>query len=276
MTCMGHRAIAGLLVLGAFAAAAPAALADTSDSTNWAGYAIQRPGVGYRSASASWTQPRPICRPGSKTYSSFWVGLGGFSDNSPALEQIGTEADCTRSGGVSSSAWWENVPAPSFNIFRTVKPGDQMSATVSVRGHNSTLVLRDWTRNWTFSKTQRINAVDVSSAEWIAEAPSDCVGNSCQTLPLANFGSATFGSVSATTTRGHTGSLSDPRWQLSKINLRPSGRQFVVTGGLAGGATPSQLSAGGSAFGVSYQLVPLNLPGVARDVWVRAGRVVKP
>jgi Peptidase A4 family len=273
---MGHRTLVCLLVLGTLAVAPASALADTSDSTNWAGYAIQRPGVGFRTASASWTQPRPICRPGSKTYSSFWVGLGGFSDGSPALEQIGTEADCTRSGAVSSSAWWENVPAPSFNIFKTVRPGDQMAASVSVSGHTSTLVLRDLTRNWTFTKSQRINAVDVSSAEWIVEAPSDCVGNSCQTLPLANFGSTNFGSVGATTTRGHRGSLSDPRWQLSKINLRPSGRQFAVTGSLAAGATPSQLSAGGSAFGVNYQLVPLDLSGVARDVWVRARHVVKP
>jgi hypothetical protein len=272
---MGHRVLAVLIVLAGLATA-PAALADVSNSTNWAGYAIQRPGVAFHTANASWTQPAPTCRPGSSSYSSFWVGLGGFSSGSNALEQIGTEADCTRSGRVSSSAWYETVPAPSYDVFRQVRPGDQMAASVTVSGHQTTLVLRNLSRGWTFTKRVRIEPVDVSSAEWIAEAPSDCGGNSCQTLPLANFGSTTFTSVSATTVRGHRGSLSDPRWQLSKIRLRPAGQQFAVNGRLAGGATPSELGSGGSSFGVSYELVSLQLPGTARDIWVRAGRVVKP
>jgi hypothetical protein len=272
---MGHRGLAVLIVLGGLATA-PAALAGVSDSTNWAGYAIQRPGGAFHTASASWTQPAPTCRPGSPSYSSFWVGLGGFSGGSDALEQIGTEVDCTRSGRVSSSAWYETVPAPSYDVFRPVRPGDQIAASVTVSGHTTTLVLRNLTRGWTFTKQVRIQSVDVSSAEWIAEAPSDCGGNSCQTLPLANFGSTTFSSVSATTVRGHRGSPSDPRWQLSRIRLRPSGRQFAVNGPLGGGATPSGLGAGGSSFGVSYELVSLQLPGAARDTWVRAGQVVKP
>jgi hypothetical protein len=273
---MGYRSLAVVVVLGTFAASAPSAVADTSDSTNWAGYAIQRPGLAFRTVRASWTQPAPSCRPGSEGFSSFWVGLGGFSSGSPALEQIGTEVDCTRSGRTTSTAWYETVPAPSNNIFRPVRPGDALSASVTVLGRKTTLVLRNWTRNWTFTKTLRIAPIDVSSAEWIAEAPSDCAGNSCQTLPLANFGSTTFGTVSATTVRGHTGSLSDPRWQLTKIRLRPSGRQFAVNGSQAGGATPSPLGPGGSSFGVSYELVSLQLPGLVRDSWVRAGRVVKP
>jgi hypothetical protein len=271
---MGRRRLALLIVLGGLATA-PGALADVSNSTNWAGYAIQRPGVAFHTAGASWTQPAPTCRPGSLSYSSFWVGLGGFSSGSNALEQIGTEADCTRSGRASSSAWYETVPSPSNDVFRPVRPGDRMTASVTVSGHATTLMLRDLSRGWTFTKRVWIDPVDVSSAEWIAEAPSDCGRNTCQTLPLANFGSTTFSSVSATTVGGHRGSLSDPRWQLSKIRLRPSGRQFAVNGPLGGGATPSALGPGGSSFGVSYELVSLQLPA-ARDTWVRAGQVVKP
>jgi hypothetical protein len=264
-----------MTVFGALAAA-PAAMGDVSDSTNWAGYAVQRPGLSFRTATASWTQPTPTCRPGSSSYSSFWVGLGGFSSGSNALEQIGTEVDCTRSGRISSTAWYETVPSPSFGIFRPVRPGDQMAASVSVSGHSTTLVLRNLTRGWTFTKQLRIGPVDISSAEWIAEAPSDCFGNTCRTLPLANFGSTTFSSVSATSVQGHRGPLSDSRWNLTRIRLRPSGRQFALNGVQAGGATPSDFGSGGSTFGVSYQLVSLQLPGLARDSWLRAGQVSSP
>ena len=35
---------------------------------------------------------------GRESYSAVWVGLGGYSENASALEQIGTDADCSRSG----------------------------------------------------------------------------------------------------------------------------------------------------------------------------------
>lgn len=264
-----------MAAIGALAAA-PSALAVTTDSTNWAGYAIQRPGVSFRTVRAQWTQPRASCRPQTATYSSYWVGLGGFSSNSPALEQIGTELDCSHSGRSSSTAWYETVPGPAYAIFKTVRPGDTMSASVTVRGGVVTLVLRNLTRGWTFDRSLRTAPIDVSSAEWIVEAPSECEGNWCQTLPLADFGSATFRSASATTVLGHTGTPSDPRWQLTKIRLRPAGRQFAVAGTLAAGATPSPLSANGSSFDISYSLVSLELPGTARDAWIRAGRLARP
>jgi hypothetical protein len=269
---MGYRSLAVLMALGALATA-PSALAGTTDSTNWAGYAIQRRGVGFRTVTASWTQPRPTCRRGSDTYSSYWVGLGGFSDTSQALEQVGTEADCTRAGKTSQSAWWETVPAPAFDIFLSVRAGDVMAARVTVQGHTVRMVLRNLSQRWTFTKTVHTSPIDISSAEWIVEAPSECQGNACQTLPLANFGAATFTSASATTVRGHTGSPANANWQLTRIRLRPAGRQFAVSGTLAGGATPSALQTGGSGFSVVYSLVPLAAPGYARDSRLRAGRL---
>src|SRR5207248_1041588 len=157
-TYMGYRLLAVLVALGTLAAA-PAALADTTDSTNWAGYAVQRPGVGFHTVRAAWTQPGASCRPGTESFSSYWVGLGGFNSDSPALEQIGTEVDCTRSGRTSSTAWYETVPAPSYPIFRPVSPGDRMAASVTVQGHTTTLVLRDLSRGWTFTKSLRIGTV---------------------------------------------------------------------------------------------------------------------
>src|SRR5437763_15356790 len=80
------------------AATAPAALADTVTSSNWSGYAAHKRGVKFDQVSATWTQPAPVCTNGEPTYSSFWVGLGGFSASSNAVEQIGTELDCTAAG----------------------------------------------------------------------------------------------------------------------------------------------------------------------------------
>src|SRR5947209_25549 len=107
---------------------APAALADTSASANWAGYAVHHPGISFRTVSASWTQPTAACTPGNPTYSAYWVGLGGFSATSRALEQIGTETDCNFAGDAVLSAWYELVPAPSTPIRLAVRPGDAVTA----------------------------------------------------------------------------------------------------------------------------------------------------
>ena len=53
---------------------------------------------------------------------------------------------------------------------------------------------------------------DTSSAEWIAEAPSQCDStSSCTPLPLADFGTVQFTGASATA-NGHTGSIDDSNW----------------------------------------------------------------
>src|SRR5579875_660557 len=123
-------AMAVLLAL----AAAPAASADSTDSTNWAGYAIHHSGVRFDKVLGSWVQPAPTCTAGEPTYSSIWVGIGGYSLSSQALEQIGTEADCSAAGRVVTSAWYELVPSPSRNLALKVSPGDRISAEVSIAG----------------------------------------------------------------------------------------------------------------------------------------------
>ena len=59
-------------------------------STNWAGYATStaRP---FASVTGRWVEPEATCGT-TATYSAFWVGLGGFSDGSFAVEQTGTFA----------------------------------------------------------------------------------------------------------------------------------------------------------------------------------------
>jgi hypothetical protein len=268
----------GTAALAAFAA--PSALADSVSSSNWAGYAVHRAGVRFSKVVAAWTQPKVNCSNGNQTYSALWVGLGGYNESSNALEQIGSEVDCRASGRVSSSAWYELVPAPSQPIRMAVHPGDQLVASVRVAGHQVWMSLKDLTTRRSFSKKLHAADIDVSSAEWIVEAPSECIDtNTCQTLPLANFGSATFSLAQAVAIGGHTGTISDSSWDTTKIKLTPGGRRFISSGGsaAAGAATPSALSARGSSFKVTFSTVTLSNPFFgARTASVRDGYLVHP
>jgi Peptidase A4 family len=254
---------AGLVVATIAAAglcAAPAALAKTTSSSNWAGYAVHRPGVSFREVSGTWTEPDAVCVAGQSSYSAAWVGIGGYKPTSPALEQIGTEVDCNPGGKAVSSAWYELVPAPSKPISLPVHPGDVMHATVTVVGHQVTVALEDLTTRRSFTKTLDASTVDVSSAEWIVEAPSECLSQfACQALPLADFGSVTFDSASVTSARGATGSIINPRWWRTRIKLTPSAQRFIVARSAtsaSGTATPSPITAAGTEFGVTYSAVP--------------------
>jgi Peptidase A4 family len=273
------KLITASLTAAILGAAAPA-VADTTDSSNWAGYAVHRSGTSFTRVMGTWRQPRSRCSAGRRTYSSLWVGLGGYSVTSGALEQIGTEADCTSSGKVSSTAWYELVPDASRSIQMTVQPGDLITATVLVNGARVQLGLSDLSTKQTFLKTLTASAIDVSSAEWIVEAPSECYGiTNCRILPLADFGSATFRQASAQAASGHVGSISDVGWDTTRIRLAPGGRRFVLdsrTGTTAGVASPSSLRAGGSAFDVKYSVVTVAraaLAATARAVSVSAGHL---
>jgi hypothetical protein len=277
------RWISTALVTALALALAPSAFAaqDTTSSSNWAGYAVHRSGVSFRTVSASWTQPNVACKPGKASYSAYWVGLGGYAVTSTALEQIGTEADCNSAGRPVLSAWYELVPAPSTPIAFTVKAGDTMSASVSVTGHQVQLSLYDITRHRGFTKTLQAGAIDVSSAEWIVEAPSSCISlSSCQTLPLANFGTAAFGSLRASATTGALGSALTSAWSATKISLSPLvGHPTASQGSWFGAATPSALGGSGSSFRVSYSRLLIEnrrMRELRRTAHVAIGHLVHP
>ena len=244
-------------LLGAVLAAlvaAPAALADTTQSSNWAGYAAHSSRVHFTHVFGAWRQPSATCTAGTPTYSSEWVGLGGYSASANALEQIGSEVDCSASGKVLSTAWYELVPAPSRTIRMTVNPGDDLTAGVTVTGHQVRLQLSDLTRHSTFSRTVHVRQLDTSSADWILEAPSQCSSaTNCQQLPLADFGTTAMTRASTRTNRGHAAAISDPLWTTTAIALASGGRRFIGSGGGGGvTATPSSLVFGGTAFAVTY------------------------
>lgn len=262
-------AAAGVAICGL---AAPA-LADAATlSDNWAGYAAH--GTRFGRVAGSWTVPRGNCSPGSPSYSATWVGLGGFSSRSQALEQTGTELDCHSSGGASYFAWYELVPAAAHEIRVRVHAGDRIAASVEVRGRRVSLKLRNRTTGARFALTQSMSAPDVSSADWIVEAPSACSSRGrCAVLPLGDFGAINFAGGAATSAKGHAGTISDPAWSASPLQL------LQAAGGAPGfanassfiAAVPSALSAGGTTFSVTYgrqgvapPQPPATFPGFAR------------
>ncbi|MEU9449227.1 G1 family glutamic endopeptidase [Streptomyces sp. NPDC048277] len=155
-------------------------------STNWSGYAATGSSGAYTSVTSSWTQPSVTCG-SATTYSSFWVGLDGYSNS--ALEQTGTEADCI-GGTAVYGAWWEVLPASeSAYSGVTVKGGDKFTATVTYNGSTFAMTLTDSTQGWTKTTTHAgSSGFKNASAEVVAEAPE--VGGSVASL--ANFGTVTF------------------------------------------------------------------------------------
>jgi hypothetical protein len=234
-------------------------------SSNWSGYSVLSPDgaatpVAFTDVTGTWVQPKATCSVGRISSSAFWVGIGGYDPNSNSLEQLGTAADCDGNTSlVSNYAWWELVPAGSVRIPLKIKAGDTITAAVLVNGQKITFSLRDVTRKTRFSKVLNTQQpLDTSSAEWIAEAPSDCgTFGRCTVVPLTNFGSVTFSKIAATG-NDHGGTLTDTNWTATPIELiaddGQSGFFGRSTDPLQGvGAVPGDISADGRGFSVSWQ-----------------------
>jgi hypothetical protein len=190
-----------------------------STSSNWAGYAAFN--GRYTTVSANWKQPTASCT-SATTYSSFWVGLDGYSSNT--VEQTGTSADC--SGGTPRYyAWYEMYPKFPVNLSIAVRPGDSMSGSVTTDGAGHfTLHIHNGTTGGDFVTTQNSKKARLSSAEAIAEAPSGAGG----VLPLTNFGTASF---SAVTVNGQAIGAFSP----DRIDMVGPGYTKATTSALSGG-----------------------------------------
>jgi hypothetical protein len=199
----------------------------SATSTNWSGFAVHS-GT-YKSVSSSWTEPTGHCSGNSGAkYSSFWVGLDGYSSQS--VEQTGSEVDCN-GGSPVYYAWYEMYPAGSVEISHPVSPGDHFTGSVTFNsGSSFTLKLTDSTQGWTATENKSLSGAARSSAEVIIEAP--CCTASGGILPLADFGTASF--TASKVDGSNIGSLSP-----TKISMVSSG-----------GVTEDKISAltGGTAF----------------------------
>lgn len=241
--------------------------ADSQISSNWSGYAVHRDGLHFGQVAGEWRVPKVSCTEGLTTYSAMWVGLGGFSTTSRALEQTGTEADCDGTQPLYS-AWYELVPAASHELSLRVRPGDLMRATVRVHGTRVSLVLTDLTRHRGFSRTFTPSLTDTSSAEWILEAPGDCSAAHCMTLPLSNFHRAVFSLARVVTRSGRRGTITNGHWTATRITLRFASATSVLNGG----ARPGGLTAGGSGFALRY-VAAANRPSGLAAAMVPSGHL---
>ena len=228
-----------------------------SVSANWSGYTLQdanAAGLQFTSVTGTWTVPVTTCDSTSTASAAFWVGLGGSSDTATGLEQTGTGADCSN-GTAKYYAWYEILPAASVEVPLKVKPGDQITTSVNVNGTTTLVQIKNRTRKTSFTKALTVDAPDLTSAEWIAEAPSACSNVSrCTVLPLANFGTVNFTRAAAIAS-AHPGTITDPTWANAAISLVPqsSSRFFAARDSSSpAGATPGVLSSDGRSFPVSW------------------------
>jgi hypothetical protein len=240
-------------------------------SSNWSGYAVM--GRTFSAVSARWVQPAASCldRWSSATDASFWVGLGGNSTTAKVskVEQIGTDSDCRRDGTASYYGWYELWPAPPINLNLPLRAGDQVAAAVRVRGARVMLQLADLTTGRSITRWLPEHAPDLSSAEWIVEAPS--YGN--ETAAMTNFGSVRFTDATAVDKQGHAGAITDRAWQAGAINFASElgrAREAPITRFLdettSARAIPSPLGPGGRSFQVTWQpatVGPTLPPGAA-------------
>jgi hypothetical protein len=230
---------------------------DAAASANWSGYAaatnLNNPQAGSVTAvSGSWVVPTVTATSNGTSYSAVWVGIDGYS--SSTVEQIGTEQDVVN-GTVEYQAWYEMYSSGKQQPVQvissmTIEPGDSISASVQyissgAHAGDFELTISDNSRaNDSFTiyvnsaRTQSPTA-QMSSAEWVVEAPS--LGNSVANL--ANFGTVTFTSASATI-NGVTGPINDPAWQSQAMN--------IVSGLGTTQDTTSVLDGSGTSFSVTY------------------------
>ena len=232
-------------------------------SSNWAGYVVSdragRP-ISFTSVIATWKQPKAVCASGAAA-SAFWVGLGGYEAGATGLVQIGADADCTDSNEPKYSAWYDIPPSPGVFLKLKIDAGDILTASVSVNTARTKVLLRiaNTTTGVTFSKLLPVSSPDLSSAEWIAEAPATCDGFGCRTVSLANFGSVAFTKIAAVS-GGRQGTITDARWTATPIRLVPRSHHRFRFPGFSGagrpsstaGAAPKGLAADGSSFSILW------------------------
>ncbi|MGP8066284.1 MAG: G1 family glutamic endopeptidase [Acidimicrobiales bacterium] len=216
----------------------------TVGSSNWSGYVDT--GGTFTSVSGDWTVPTATCTSGKAAYSSTWIGIDG--DGNDTVEQDGIEADCSSSNQASYHAWYEmygdndinngdevniQTKVPSDKVYA----GDAMSASVSVVDNEWTLEITDSTQGWTYTPSAISFSAAQESAEWIVERPEVCDPR-CALTALADFGSVTFTSATATND-GTSGSISA---------FSASATVMIANNGTTVLATPGPLSASGENF----------------------------
>jgi uncharacterized repeat protein (TIGR03803 family) len=219
-------------------------------NSNWSGYVVTAAAGQVTDIKGTWIVPTVSCGI-IDTSSSSWVGIDGYQKTNLTLEQIGTESKCI--GGIPLYyAWHEFLPnEPTAVLIQSVpvNPGDVISAEVAFSGGQFTATITDETTLQSFQIGETVPNAQLSSAEWITEAPTDFNTNTI--LPLADFGTEFYGSVftgvagtCVATVGGQTGPIGAFQ-TATAITLIDEKTQDPE-------ALPSQLSADGSSFWVDF------------------------
>ena len=213
---------------------------------NWAGYVAS--GAHFRYVQARFIVPRVSCRktPGTTrtpAMAADWVGLDGFNQTRFSVEQDGISAQCVN-GVPSYGAWWEMYPRAPLYPGVTVRPGDQILASVwyNPKLHKYRLNLADLTDGEGFSQYERcgMSSCQNVSAEVITESPALSTASNAKYYPLADLGTSTFWNIKITDRSGQRGSFTAGFWQDARLVMIDNGNRVK--------ATTSGLAAGGTAF----------------------------
>ena len=209
---------------------------DSYNSANWSGYMTNAGNI--TGITASWVVPEVIGNNQTKTGDATWIGIGGITSSD--LIQIGTQNTISANGQVSSSAFYEILPAAPRTI-DTVNLLPGSSITASINQLQSGL----WQINLTNTSTEEtfssyvIYQSSKSSAEWIEEDPTAAPN---QLLPLDNFDIVSFTSGSTIMNGSNATILSSHSQPITMVNQS----KLIM-------AKPSSIMSGGTSFNVSWQ-----------------------
>ena len=173
-------------------------------STNWSGYALQKPTTPFLTIAGDWTitnvKPPTLtstCPGGGYAISSTWIGIDGIT--SPDVFQAGVDNAVYCSNFINQTqtqVWYEWYPNPATVITNiSASPGDsvfvQIWATSTTVGH---MYFINYTTNKSISITFNAPAgttLKGDSAEWIVEVPEVSTTPTSKTFvpaTLPNFG----------------------------------------------------------------------------------------
>jgi hypothetical protein len=213
---------------------------------NWAGYSVHHDGTAFSDVQGDWVQPTASCSGNKTTLAAFFVGIDGAISSSSSVEQTGTEADCSK-GSPVYFAWYEMYPAPPVTISDcNVAASDAIHAEVQHGSGKSFTVTINVNGTQCFSHA--VNAPvtpDLSTAEWIAEAPA----TGGHFWPLTDFTQADFSNASATGNR-HKGAIDDTAWDFDANTMVARGNPNQPTIKAQPGSLTD--SGGTSAFTVDW------------------------
>ena len=270
--------VVAAIIAAIAAVSVPAALADSTNSSNWAGYAVHRHGVSFRSVTGTWRQPRSKCTSRQRDL----LGLLGRPRRLQP-ERSGARADRDR-GRLQPQRQGRlerlvRARARSLDADQARRPSGRSDPG---DGHG------DRQRPRSGSTTSRATAASIRRCSRQASTSPRPSGSSRRRLSASAPARARRCRWRTSRRRGSTPRRCGrrrsrrhdlrPRVGLDADHADPGGRRFAAHGGdraSAAAAHPSSLLSRGSAFAVNYAVVPMApVPGRRADAAsLRAGQL---